>query len=595
MKTPQYIPIHIHLLPTQPGVYRFYDQEKKLIYVGKAKNIKKRVSSYFNKAGHSSVKTQKMVAETKVIEFTIVNCEYDAFFLENTLIKKNQPRYNILLRDDKTYPYIFVTNEPFPRIFATRKITAQSGRYYGPFTNVKTMQQVLSLIKSLYTIRTCTYNLSAPNIRKKKFKVCLEYHIGNCQGPCEGLQKEADYLKDTAQAVHILKGNLQEVKKIFKEKMNQAAASLAFEQAQACKEKLAALEKYQAKSLVVNPQMADLDVFGIVSDEKAAFVNYLKIKNGAITFTQTLEVKKKLHEADRDILSMVVFHCRTVYKSHAPEVLINIPLYIELDGLKFIMPKIGDKKKLIELALKNAFFFKKERFNKKIVDQGNAHKTLRLLQKALKIKSLPLHIECFDNSNIQGTHPVAAMACFKNGKPSKSDYRHFHIKTVQGPDDFASMREVVGRRYKRLVHENNTLPDLIVIDGGKGQLNAAVQSLKEIDVYGKISIIGIAKKLEEIYYPEDPYPLYIDKKSPALKLLQKIRDEAHRFALAFHKNQRSKASFGSQLASIPGIGPQTITKLLRHFKSIKHIQTAAIDELAAQIGVQKATCVKQHF
>ncbi|MCG8390604.1 MAG: excinuclease ABC subunit UvrC [Cytophagales bacterium] len=595
MKVTQYTPATIHRLPTQPGVYRFYNAAQKLIYVGKAKNIKKRVSSYFNRHQNSSLKTKKMVAEIKAIEFTIVNAEYEALLLENNLIKKNQPRYNILLRDDKTYPYICVTNERFPRIITTRRVIQRLGRYYGPFTNVKAMRQVLALIKSLYTLRTCTYNLSEENIRKGKFKVCLAYHIGNCQGPCEGLQDEEDYQKDTVQAEHILKGNLHKVKLFFKEKMHQAARSLAFEKAQAYKEKLEALEKYQAKSLIVNPKITDLDVFGIVSDEQAAFVSYLKIKNGMIIFTQTVEIKKKLNEEDNEILPLVIFNFREKYRSDAPEVLTNTPVALTLDAVKVTVPKIGDKKKLIELTIRNALFFKKERFQRKASYKERTNKPLILLQQDLQLKSLPLRIECFDNSNIQGSNPVASMVCFKNGKPAKSEYRHFTIKTVTGPDDFASMREVVLRRYKSLVDEDQDLPELIVIDGGKGQLSAAVQSLKKVGIYGKVAIIGIAKKLEEIYYPEDPYPIHINKKSPSLKLLQRIRDEAHRFAITFHRNKRSKASFQSQLEEIAGVGPKTISKLLQHFKSVKHIKEASIEALAEQVGTQKATLIKAYL
>ena len=553
MKVTQYTPATIQHLPTQPGVYRFYNTAQKLIYIGKAKNIKKRVSSYFNRNQNNSLKTQKMVAEIKTIEFTIVNAEYEALLLENNLIKKNQPRYNILLRDDKTYPYLCVTNERFPRIITTRRVIQKLGRYYGPFTNVKAMRQVLALIKSLYTLRTCTYNLSEKNIRQGKFKVCLAYHIGNCKGPCEGLQDEEDYQKDTLQAEHILKGNLHKVKLFFKEKMQQASVSLAFEKAQAYKEKLEALEKYQAKSLIVNPKITDLDVFGIVSDEQAAFVSYLKIKNGTITFTQTVEIKKKLNEKDHEILPLVIFNFRERYRSDAPEVLTNTPIELALDAVKVIVPKIGDKKKLIELTVRNALFFKKERFQSQASYKDRTNKPLLLLQQELQLNNLPLRIECFDNSNIQGSNPVASMVCFKNGKPAKREYRHFTIKTVTGPDDFASMREVVLRRYKRLVEGAQELPDLIVIDGGKGQLSAAVQSLKKIGIYGKVVVIGIAKKLEEIYYPEDPYPMHISKKSPSLKLLQRIRDEAHRFAITFHRNKRSKASLQSQLEEITGI------------------------------------------
>ena len=533
MEATQYTPKDIRILATQPGVYRFYNKQGELIYVGKAKNIKKRISSYFSNAKQHNRKTRKMVAEIQAIEFTIVNSEYEALLLENNLVKRNQPRYNILLKDGKTYPYICITNERFPRVISTRQVATKLGRYYGPFTDLKAMYQILDLIKNLYKIRTCTYNLSAGNIGRHKFRICLEYHLGNCKGPCEGLQSETMYNQDIAQIEYILKGNLIEVKKEFKEKMYQAAQALDYEEAQGYKEKLAALEAYQAKSLVVNPQVGDLDVFGVVSDKQAAFVNYLQIKNGAVTFAQTIEIKKKLDEADSDILPLVIFNFRERYGSAASEVLINVPLSIGLDSITFTVPKIGDKNKLVALAIKNALFLKKERFIKKEDYQAKANRTLLLLQQDLQLKTLPLHIECFDNSNIQGSNPVAAMVVFRNGKPAKKAYRHFNIKTVTGPDDFASMREVVLRRYKRLIEEKQELPDLVVIDGGKGQLNAAVQSLKSLGIYGQVPVIGIAKRLEEIYYPEDAYPIHISKQSSSLKLLQRIRNEAHRFCYYF--------------------------------------------------------------
>lgn len=595
MEIHQYSPADIRHLPDQPGVYYFYNEQKEIIYVGKAKTLKKRVSSYFAQTKQHNLKTRRMVAEIQAIGLTIVNSEYEALLLENNLIKENQPRYNILLKDGKTYPYICITHERFPRVIATRQVAAQLGQYYGPFTDLKAMYQILDLIRNLYTVRTCTYNLAEEKIRSHKFKVCLEYHIGHCKGPCEGLQSEAAYNRDIAQIAYILKGNLNEVKKDFKAKMYQAAQALDYEAAQGYKENLAALEAYQAKSLIINPQVGDLDVFGVVADEQAAFVSYLQIKNGAITFSQTMEIKKKLAEADSDILPLIILNFRERYGSTALEVLINVPLSINLDHITLTVPKIGDKKKLIALAIKNALFFKKERFIKKERFQAKAHKTLLLLQQNLQLKSLPLHIECFDNSNTQGSTPVAALVVFKNGKPAKKEYRHFNIKTVIGPDDFASMREVVLRRYQRVIAEEQALPDLIVIDGGKGQLSAAVQSLKTLGIYGQVPIIGIAKRLEEIYYPEDAYSIHISKKSPSLKLLQQIRNEAHRFAITFHRNKRSKASFKSQLEDIPGIGPSSIHKLLAHFKSIRNIQAASLEALAKQVGPQRAAQLKAHL
>ncbi|XWN34831.1 MAG: excinuclease ABC subunit UvrC [Roseivirga sp.] len=595
METTRYTPQDLKLLSSQPGVYRFYNDKGELIYVGKAKNIKKRVSSYFGNSKQHNLKTRRMVAEIVAIEFTIVNSEYEALLLENNLIKKSQPRYNILLKDGKTYPYICITQERFPRVIPTRKVVPKLGQYYGPFTDLRAMYQILDLIKRLYPLRTCSYNLSEENVHKGKFKVCLEYHIGNCKGPCEGRQDEATYQQALDQIRHLLKGNLHAVKKDLTEKMHQAAQALAYEEAQACKEKLAALAAYQAKSLVINPKVGDLDVIGMVSDEQAAFVSYLQIKSGAITFTQTVEVKKQLEEADTDLLPLVIFNFRERYGSQAQEVLTNLPLAADLGDITLTVPKIGDRKKLVMLAIKNALFFKKERFIRKENYQEKANKTLLLLQQDLQLKNLPLHIECFDNSNIQGAHPVAAMVCFKNGKPAKSQYRHFNIKTVTGPDDFASMREVVHRRYQHLVNTQQDLPDLIVIDGGKGQLSAAVDSLKAVGIYGQVPIIGMAKRLEEIYYPEDSYPIHISKQSASLKLLQQIRNEAHRFAITFHRNKRSKASFQSQLEAIPGVGPKTIDKLLSHFKSFKNIQAADAVTLAEHIGTQKATLLKAHL
>jgi excinuclease ABC subunit C len=589
-----YTPADISRLPDQPGVYFFYNETKEIIYVGKAKNLKKRVSSYFYQIKQANLKTKRMVSEIRFISFTIVNSEYDALLLENTFIKKNQPQYNILLKDGTSYPYICITQERFPKIVTSRQISNQLGKYYGPFTNLKAMYQILDLIKSLYTIRTCTYHLSKENIQKGKFKVCLEYHLKHCKGPCEGLQTEDDYNQDIAQVEHILKGNLGVAKKIFRDKMYQAANNLDYQQAQDYKEKLEALEIYQAKSLVVNPQLGDLDVFGFITEEQTTFVSYLQIKNGAITFAQTIEIKNKLEEEEEEMLPLIVLHFRELYRSTAKEVLVNKPIQASIEHFTLTVPKIGDKKKLIDLAIKNALFLKKEGFLKKAAYQPESNKTLLLLQQDLQLKNLPSHIECFDNSNIQGHVPVAAMVVFKNGKPAKKGYRHFNIKTVIGPDDFASMKEVVYRRYNRLIEEKQPLPDLIVIDGGKGQLNAAIQSLQSLGIYGQIPIIGIAKRLEEIYYPDDAYPLHISKQSPSLKLLQQIRNEAHRFAITFHRDKRSKLSLKSQLENIPGIGPKTIETLLQHFKSVKNIQSARLEDLSAYIGHHKATKVKSH-
>ncbi|NVK84100.1 MAG: excinuclease ABC subunit C [Cytophagia bacterium] len=595
MEVTRFDPKDVLNLPDNPGVYRFFNEEGTLIYVGKAKSLKKRVSSYFNKQAGINRKTRRLVSEIKAIEVTLVNSEFDALLLENNLIKQNQPRYNILLKDDKTFPYVCVSNERFPRIYSTRKFIPSDGTYFGPFASVKAMNNVLRLINSLFTLRTCRFDLSEENISKGKFKVCLEYHIGNCKGPCEGLQTEEDYLKDVDQAMNILKGNLSIPKQYFKEHMAEAAQKLEFENAQKFKDKLELVDRFQSKSVVVSPKIADMDVFTIVSDEKWAFVNYLRIKNGTINLSQTSELKKKLEESDEEILALMIIDLKDKFQSSAKEVLTNKEIELETQNFKLIQPQIGDKKKLIELSLKNALFAKKEKYSslENVKDKGN--RVLKQLQSDLSLKELPTHIECFDNSNIQGTNPVASMVCFKMGRPSKKDYRHFKIKTVVGPDDFGSMNEVVGRRYKRLIEENLPLPKLIVIDGGKGQLSAACDALKGLNLYGEIPIIGIAKRLEELYFPEDSFPIHIDKKSESLRLIQKLRDEAHRFAITFHRDQRSKNSFNFELEEVKGLGKATVDKLLKEFRTMSKIESASKEELEDIIGKAKTQIVLNHF
>lgn len=582
-------------LPDNPGVYRYYNAENTLIYVGKAKSLKKRVSSYFNKSAQHSRKTIRMVSEIDSIEIVLVNSEFDALLLENNLIKQNQPKYNILLKDDKTFPYLCVSNERFPRIYSTRKLIPSLGRYFGPFTNVKAMNNVLKLINSLFTLRTCRFDLSQENIAKGKFKVCLEYHLGNCQGPCEGFQSEEDYLKDVDQALNILKGNLGLPKSYFKERMQEAAAQLQFEKAQGFKEKLELVDDFHSKSVIVSPKLTDVDVFTIVSDEKYAFVNYIRIKNGMINLSKTNEIKKKLNETDEEILSLMLVDMRDRYQSITKEILTNKPLDLGSETFQPVVPQIGDKRKLVELSLKNSLFAKKEKYQSldNVKDKGN--RVLKQLQKDLQLKELPVHIECFDNSNIQGTNPVASMVCFKMGRPSKKDYRHYKIKTVIGPDDFASMTEVVGRRYKRLLEEKQPLPKFIVIDGGKGQLSAACDALKSLGIYGEIPIIGIAKRLEEIYFPEDSFPLHIDKKSESLRLIQKLRDEAHRFAITFHRDLRSKNSFNFELENVKGIGRFTVDKLLKEFRTMSGIEAASFEELSAIAGESRARRIQNFF
>lgn len=588
MQSSSFLPEDHQTLPDHPGVYKYFNEENELIYVGKAKSLKKRVSSYFNKNTGVNLKTRRMVKEIVRIEITLVDSELDALLLENNLIKKIQPKYNILLRDDKTYPYLLITKENFPRIFPTRKLIPKRGTYFGPFASVKAMNNVLDLIRELFTIRTCSLDLSYLKINEGKYKVCLEYHIGNCQGPCVGKQKETDYLKDLEHAKHILKGNLGIAKSYFKQEMQLLAENLEFEKAQKLKEKLDLLEKYQAKSLITNPSISNLDVCTLVTDEKYAYVNYMRVKNGAMITSKNVELKKRLDESEEELLITALIRLQDQFQSDAEEILVNIEPENPIDGLQLTVPKIGDKKKLIELSLKNALYYKKEKALLQGLNQDKKDRVIKQLQQDLSLQEIPDHIECFDNSNIQGTSPVASMVCFLNGKPAVKEYRHFHIKTVEGPNDFASMKEIVGRRYKRLLEEEKPLPKLVVIDGGKGQLSSAVEALAELGIYGKMPIIGIAKRLEEIYFPGDSYPIHIDKKSESLKLLQRIRDEAHRFAITFHRKVRSKNAFGTQLTAIPGIGEGTAERLLKHFKSVKKIKEASEEQLTEVVGSSKA-------
>lgn len=585
-------------IPHEPGVYRYFDLTGEVIYVGKAKDLKNRVSSYFVKSNQHDRKTTRLVSQIRKIEFTIVHTEFDALLLENQLIKRYQPKYNILLRDDKTYPFICVTNEPFPRVQTTRRIDRKLGTFYGPFANLKPMYTVLEMFSQLFTIRTCNYHLSKENIEENKFKVCLEYHIGNCKGPCEGRQSREEYDKDIEQIHHILKGNLKPAQDYFKSKMLEAAQDLAFEQAQQYKERLDILQRFQSKSTVVNPKIENADVFTIASDESCAYINFMKVANGTIIQTHTVEVKKKLDESDADLLTMIIIEFRNQYGAEAKEIITNIPLEADLKA-EITVPQIGDKKKLLDMSLKNVLYFRRERQEKANAEaSANASKKDRVLirlKQDLQLKTLPHRIECFDNSNIQGTNPVSAMVCFIDGKPANREYRHFSIKTVVGPNDFASMHEVVTRRYTRVLDEQTGLPDLIVIDGGKGQLSAACEALKGLDLYGKVPIIGIAKRLEEIYFPEDSLPLYIDKKSESLKLIQRIRDEAHRFAITYHRDKRSRNSLISELENIEGVGKKTAAKLLKFFKGVTKIREASVEEVAEVVGVDRATKIKAYF
>ncbi len=582
----------VQRLPESPGIYRYYNDIDELIYVGKAKNIKKRVTSYFNKNTGVNRKTLKLVSEIKRIEFTVANTEFDALLLENNFIKQNQPKYNILLKDDKTFPYICILKEPFPRIIYTRKYIPKQGEYFGPYSSVVAMKNVLELARKLYSIRTCNLLLNQNNIQQKKFKVCLEYHLGNCKGPCEGLQDEKSYLEEIAQARNILKGNINVVIQYFSSEMKTAAENLEFEKAQRYKLKLETLDRFQAKSLVVNRDLTNIDVFTISSLPEYAYVNYLQIKEGSIIFSKTVEVKKKLDEPDDELLSLAVQELRDQVKSSHKIVFSNIPISILEDGIENTIPQIGDKKKLVALSIKNALELRKERELFREGKKSKQKETLLILQKDMQLPTLPSIIECFDNSNLQGTIPVASMVRFVDGKSDRKGYRHFNIKTVEGPNDFASMKEIVGRRYKRILEEAGTLPDLIIVDGGKGQLSSACEALKELNIYGQIPIAGIAKRLEEIYYPEDPLPLHINKKSPGLLLLQQIRDEAHRFAITFHRQKRSKGQITTELDGLEGIGKKTAEKLLKEFKSVKKIKEAPLEELEKLVGKKKALSLK---
>lgn len=583
---------YIQLLPDSPGVYRFYNEEGTLIYVGKAKNIKKRVSSYFNKIEGVNRKTLRLVSEINKIEYTVSGTEFDALLLENNLIKQNQPKYNILLKDDKTFPYICILKEPFPRVIYTRKYLPEQGEYFGPYSSVVAMKNILELARKLYTIRTCHLQLTPNNIEQKKFKVCLEYHIGNCKGPCEGLQNETDYLSDINQIRSILKGQLSVVEKYFTEQMLSAASALQFEKAQAFKEKLTYLEGFQTKSLVVNRDITDVDVITLISRDDYAYANYMIIKEGSIIYSKSIELKKKLDETDEDLISFSLLTFQEQANSNNKTVYSNIPVTLLSENSENIIPKIGDKRKIVLLSQKNALEMQRERELLRAEKQQKKNEVLTILQNDLQLPTLPNVIECFDNSNFQGTTPVASMVRFVNGKPDKKGYRHFNIKTVVGPNDFASMKEIVYRRYFRLVQEDLPLPDLILVDGGKGQLSSACEALKELNLYGKIPIAGIAKKLEEIYYPEDPLPLLISKRSPGLHLIQFIRDEAHRFAITFHRQKRSKSFVKSEIEELKGVGKQTAEKLLRHFKSVKKIKEASLEELEQVVGKKKALLIK---
>ena len=595
MEQTRYQTTEHHRLPPSPGVYTFYNKEGALLYVGKANNLKKRVASYFNKQKNHLIKTRKMVGNIASIGCVVVNEEYDALILENNLIKKHQPRYNVLLKDGKTFPYLCLTNERFPRLIVTRQKHPSFGEYFGPFTSTTHLARVEELIRYLFPLRICQYNLSQENIRKKKFKVCLAYHIGNCMGPCAGLQDETSYNNIIEQVKHILKGNFQLIKKLLKEEMLAQAGAHNFKKAQAYKEKIAAITNYQARSLLIHPRFGDFDIIVLLKQAQEAFISYFYVEKGMLIFAQTFTIEKKLDEQDTDLLSRALLHFREKSKSNATTILTNHAISTLPSKAKALIPQIGDRRKLVDLAMKNAFLAQKKHQNKKVKKLTGNHATLQLLQQDLQLKQLPTHIECFDNSNLQGTHPVAGMVCFKNGRPAKRDYRLFHIKTVVGPDDFASMQEVVKRRYARLAKDGLPLPNLIVIDGGKGQLGMAVKALKEVGVYDEVDIIAIAKKLETIFKPNDPLPIFMPKKSPGLKMIQRIRNAVHDFALRFHKKTRQSSALRSELEDIPGFGPQTIRTLFQKFGSVKNMLNASQTALKVAIGAQKANAFHAHF
>lgn len=582
----------LKIIPQTPGCYQFLDENGKVIYVGKAKNLKKRVSSYFNKV-QEHPKTRILVRNIRRIKYIVVNSEEDTFLLENNLIKELQPRYNVMLKDDKTYPYIVIKNEYFPRVFKTRNVVKDGSRYFGPYTSVMSVNALLDIFTKVYNVRTCRLSLTPENINAGKFKVCLQYHIKRCKGPCENLQSHEEYQRNITEIAEILKGNVSLIEKQIVEEMKRYSDELRFEEAQQLKEKLHLIQNFKEKSQVVSNINYNLDVFGFEHDENSAFINFLHVVNGAITQAYTFEYKKRLNETSEELLGLGVVEMRQRFGSDSKEIIVPFLPDLKLSDASFTIPQRGDKKKLLELSEKNVKQFKIDKLKKSemLNPEQRVTRILSTVQKDLQLKEIPWHIECFDNSNIQGTNPVAACVVFKKAKSSKKDYRYFNIKTVVGADDYASMAEIIERRYSRVLNEGGNLPQLIVIDGGKGQLHAAVESLRKIGLYGKIAVISIAERLEEIYFPDDPVPLYIDKNSETLKLIQQLRDEAHRFGLTFHRKKRSKAQITSELDTIKGIGKETKRKLLSHFKSIKRIKETKEEEIINVVGKSKGAII----
>ncbi|OKS87975.1 excinuclease ABC subunit UvrC [Mucilaginibacter polytrichastri] len=584
-------------IPHKPGVYQYWDSENELIYIGKAKDLRNRVSSYFVKDYNVNAKTRVLVSKIRKITFTIVDTEIDAWLLENSMIKKHQPRYNVMLKDDKTYPWIIIKNERFPRIYWTRRIVKDGSKYLGPYASVSMMHTILGLIKETYPLRTCNLNLTKENIDAGKFKVCLEYQLGNCKGPCQNYQTFDDYEHNIGEITDILNGKTNTVIRTLKADMDNAAMNLDFELAHKLKRKFDLLEKYQHKSTVVNSSITEVDVFSIASEEKYAFVNYLKVMHGTIIQTQTIELKKRLDESDEELLTLAISEFRTRYNSTSKEIIVPFDIDLNDDKLKFTVPKLGEKKKLLDLSAKNVMFFKTEKIDQyeRLNPDVRTERLLTQMMKDLRMNQLPKHIECFDNSNFQGTHPVSAIVVFRDGKPSKKDYRFFNVKTVVGPDDFATMEEAVHRRYRRMLDEGTELPQLIIIDGGKGQLSSALKSLRLLGIEKQMTVIGIAKRLEELYYPGDQYPLYLDKKSETLKIIQQLRDEAHRFGITAHRKKRDKSTLATELELIDGVGKTTSEKLLKYFKSVKKIREATVTELQEVVNLKQANAIALYF
>ena len=586
----------VYLLPDLPGVYQYFNSEGKIIYVGKAKNLKKRVNSYFSKV-HDNRKTAILVRKIADIKHIVVDSEEDALLLENNLIKKYQPRYNVLLKDDKSFPWICIKNEPFPRVFFTRNVIRDGSLYFGPYTSIPMVRTILEVVKRLFPIRNCNLNLSMGSIAKSKYKVCLEFQIGNCKGPCENLQSEEEYQDGVSQIKEILKGNLSTVVAYLKGRMSQFALEYKFEEAENFKNKITILENYKSKSTIVSSSITNVDVFSFDEDEQYGYVNFLRVVDGAIIQAHTLEIKKRLDESKEELLALGIIEIRQKFFLNSKEIILPFSIDIQLKDVKMIVPQIGDKRKLLELSERNVKFYKLDK-NKQLslkTPQSRTDRLLEQMQKDLRLSELPYRIECFDNSNIQGAQPVAACVVFIDGKPAKREYRHFNIKTVVGPDDFASMEEIIFRRYDRVINEEGDLPQLIVIDGGKGQLSSAISTLEKLNIRGKVAVIGIAKKLEEIIYPDDPIPLYLDKNSETLRVLQNIRNEAHRFGITFHRNKRSKEFIISELGQIPGIGKKTIEILLRKFKSIARLRVTPQNEIVEVVGVSRAEKIEIYF